>query len=503
MPLIIDARERALIAAYRARPGSGIEGGGDPGPGRGGVVVQEMPVGDIRVPGLLLAERKTRSDLVSSLRSGRLADQVRRLREACDESGEVPVLVFEDRFPAFGAPPADFESRTVAHALMGISLRDRVHVVTNTGPDSTLAWALDVLSRTERLAPRRQAEPGCRHGASTVGRRPREEVTPRSVAVNLLASCPGLSERAAAAVVDAVSPGDPSPSGVVAALASAPDPVAAVADTVVGAAKGARGRRVGGKVAARLVGLLAPGAPAGSDGLRAGEEEAAACGLADGPGAPAPTPDVPAWIAGFWPEPDREDLSRCLTPGDPHCEAMEFLGDAVLYSFAARYLVTRYPAQREGFVSSMRTKMVMGKTLARLADRVGLVDSVAETTGRDRGSVTADQAEDCFEAVVGKMSVAAGDERVRAWLAHVYEAHFDFAGAVVTSVSNRELLDTVSRECRAGRVEVEVVALAAGRHKAVASVGGVPVGIGVGPTPKAASSEACASGARYLSAKHQ
>jgi ribonuclease-3 len=473
-----------------------------------------MPVGDIRVPGLLLAERKTRSDLVSSLRSGRLADQVRRLREACDESGEVPVLVFEDRFPAFGAAPADFESRTVAHALMGISLRDRVHVVTNTGPDSTLAWALDVLSRTERLAPRRQAEPGCRHGASTVGRRPREEVTPRSVAVNLLASCPGLSERAAAAVVDAVSPGDPSPSGVVAALASAPDPVAAVADTVVGSAKGsakgaARGRRVGGKVAARLVALLAPGAPcppcapAGADGRRGGEGEAAAPGLAAAPGAPPPTPDVPAWIAGFWPEPDREDLSRCLTPGDPHCEAMEFLGDAVLYSFAARYLVTRYPAQREGFVSSMRTKMVMGKTLARLADRVGLVDSVAETTGRDRGSVTADQAEDCFEAVVGKMSLAAGDERVRAWLAHVYEAHFDFAGAVVTSVSNRELLETVSRECRAGKVEIEVAAVADGRHKAVASVGGVPVGIGVGPTPKAASSEACASGARYLSAKHQ
>ena len=54
-------------------------------------------------------------------------------------------------------------------------------------------------------------------------------------------------------------------------------------------------------------------------------------------------------------------------------ETIEFLGDSVLGMIIAEYLFRKYPNQDEGFLTRLRTRIVKGKTLGRLAKAIGWV----------------------------------------------------------------------------------------------------------------------------------
>ena len=62
----------------------------------------------------------------------------------------------------------------------------------------------------------------------------------------------------------------------------------------------------------------------------------------------------------------------CLPLQEESNERLEFLGDSVLNTTIADYLFERYPSNDEGFLTRMRTKLVNGKMLAFLSDKVGL-----------------------------------------------------------------------------------------------------------------------------------
>jgi ribonuclease-3 len=53
-------------------------------------------------------------------------------------------------------------------------------------------------------------------------------------------------------------------------------------------------------------------------------------------------------------------------------ERLEFLGDAILGSIVAAYLYRQYPAQSEGFLTSMRSKIVSRRQLNELAGHLQL-----------------------------------------------------------------------------------------------------------------------------------
>lgn len=54
-------------------------------------------------------------------------------------------------------------------------------------------------------------------------------------------------------------------------------------------------------------------------------------------------------------------------------ERLEFLGDAILDAVVAEMLFLRYPFEKEGFLTEMRTRIVNREQLAYLAERLGLV----------------------------------------------------------------------------------------------------------------------------------
>ena len=93
------------------------------------------------------------------------------------------------------------------------------------------------------------------------------------------------------------------------------------------------------------------------------------------------------------PEPIQEYLSQ-------HNERLEFLGDSVLGLIVANYLYHKYPDKDEGFMTRIKTKLVNGTQLAKLAKKINLgkyilmSNHVQNIKGRDSQKIL----EDAFEA---------------------------------------------------------------------------------------------------------
>ena len=86
-------------------------------------------------------------------------------------------------------------------------------------------------------------------------------------------------------------------------------------------------------------------------------------------------------------------------------ERLEFLGDAVLDLVVSEYLVHAFPDAAEGELSKLRSRLVSGKTLSRVAKRIGLGDLLrlgrgeTKTQGHSKPSILADALEAIFAAV--------------------------------------------------------------------------------------------------------
>ncbi len=82
-------------------------------------------------------------------------------------------------------------------------------------------------------------------------------------------------------------------------------------------------------------------------------------------------------------------------------ERLEFLGDAVLGSIVAAYLFERLPRSDEGYLTTMRSKMVSRQTLNKVGNELGLLDLMkADCHQVDFGE---DVCGDLFEALIGAL----------------------------------------------------------------------------------------------------
>ena len=97
-------------------------------------------------------------------------------------------------------------------------------------------------------------------------------------------------------------------------------------------------------------------------------------------------------------------------------ERLEFLGDSVLGMLVAEYLYRSFPDRTEGELTRMRADMVCEKTLADVANTIGLGDHLLlghgedRLGGRTRDSILADAVESIIAAsfLDGGLSAALG-----------------------------------------------------------------------------------------------
>lgn len=86
-------------------------------------------------------------------------------------------------------------------------------------------------------------------------------------------------------------------------------------------------------------------------------------------------------------------------------ERLEFLGDAVLDLVVSEHLLHAFPEAAEGELSKLRARLVSEKTLARVAKKIALGESLrlgrgeTKTEGRSKPSILADALEAVFAGV--------------------------------------------------------------------------------------------------------
>lgn len=148
----------------------------------------------------------------------------------------------------------------------------------------------------------------------------------------------------------------------------------------------------------------------------------------------------------------------CLPLQEMSYERLEFLGDAILGMIVAHYLHERYPDQPEGFLSRMRTKIVNGKMLGHLAEKIGfpkfaiISKQIEETNGRDNYKIM----EDIFEAFIGAVYIdfqadtvtvpntsplsGAGFYIAEIWVVSILEKYLDFAELIQQRTNFKDIL---------------------------------------------------------------
>lgn len=109
-------------------------------------------------------------------------------------------------------------------------------------------------------------------------------------------------------------------------------------------------------------------------------------------------------------------------------ESLEFMGDAWLGAIVADYLYHRFPGQKEGFLTKVRSKIVNSKQLIRFSEELGfdkyvvLPNRIEQTTGRKGAKFL----EDIFEAICGAIIEDLGVACLQLFLKHLIELYIDF-----------------------------------------------------------------------------
>lgn len=96
-------------------------------------------------------------------------------------------------------------------------------------------------------------------------------------------------------------------------------------------------------------------------------------------------------------------------------ERLEFLGDAILEYIVSDEIFSRYPKKEEGYLTTLRAKLVNTDSLARVSKKLGvgkylyLSKGEDESGGRENPSLLANT----FEALIGALYFDQGIEKVK------------------------------------------------------------------------------------------
>ena len=132
-------------------------------------------------------------------------------------------------------------------------------------------------------------------------------------------------------------------------------------------------------------------------------------------------------------------------------DVLEFLGDACLNFAVAQYLVSRFPDQREGFLTKLRARLVRTESLHRFARFLKLGDFLlvssqteqATNFGVNKGRANPRFYEDCFEAFIGAVIQDFGDEEgyryAKRFIVKIMENQVDFASLILNNPNHKDV----------------------------------------------------------------
>lgn len=138
-------------------------------------------------------------------------------------------------------------------------------------------------------------------------------------------------------------------------------------------------------------------------------------------------------------------------------ERLEYLGDAVLGVLMAEYLYEKYPQGDEGYLTSMRSKVVSRKALNRIAEKMGIPQWMDMGRGRGgRGGQTSSVPGNTLEALVGAVYIDRGWNAARYFVhRRMLDPYVNFNKVETEIISYKSLLiEHVQKQRKAFRFDV-------------------------------------------------
>lgn len=207
----------------------------------------------------------------------------------------------------------------------------------------------------------------------------------------------------------------------------------------------------------------------------------------------------------------------CMPLQEESNERLEFFGDSILNIVIAKYLFDRYPQQNEGFLTTMRTKLVNGNKLAELAKDIGLQrfliisNQIEESNGRENRNIL----EDTLEALIGAIYIDFDDGSdshgfvvARKWIVALMEESVDFVDLIRGNINYKDkLVKHCQYACQYVPIFEEVGNGArnkGGNYKvAVKSNTGMVIAVGTDRTRKGAETAAAKNALQYFGVRKE
>jgi len=135
-------------------------------------------------------------------------------------------------------------------------------------------------------------------------------------------------------------------------------------------------------------------------------------------------------------------------------ETLEFVGDSVLGFIVAKYLYDNFPGEGEGVLTRLRTKLVGGKFLSKLAIDLGLHNFIImNQKGLHRGWYKNPRiVEDVLEALIGAIYLDLGIPAARQFFMSALQKHGNMHD-IMTDTNYKDRLLKYSRSIDLGRPE--------------------------------------------------
>ena len=188
-------------------------------------------------------------------------------------------------------------------------------------------------------------------------------------------------------------------------------------------------------------------------------------------------------------------------------ERLEFLGDSIIGAVVSEYLFHKYPSEREGFMTRLKTKLVSGVCLAELAAKLNLDRHIMMNRKAldDGKSSNPKIMEDCLEALVGALFTDMGLQAVRVFVTCLIVTHIDHQSLQLLTNAK----DALMGYCQQQKINlpdyrmIHVPPDSSIKFAIQTFVDGVSMGVGTGQTKKDAEQTSAQTALITLGVPHQ
>lgn len=184
-------------------------------------------------------------------------------------------------------------------------------------------------------------------------------------------------------------------------------------------------------------------------------------------------------------------------------ERLEYIGDAILNAATAHYVFERYPSEDEGFMTTLRTKLVRSKTLARITRKLKLHKYILLSLYTDKiinGRNNRNNLEDVFEAWIGALYLDCGSDTgfgiCLKFISNVFERWIDMVNMINRDDNyKKNLLEYYQKRFRT-EAKYQIISVRGKKPHKVYTMGALsPTGeiIGIGQAKKKVDADQMAS----------